>query len=305
MNLSADELQREVLNAVDRILERNVTAQRTRKLVETDCYDEQLHEALFESGFMNLPLSGGGPLEAALVAERVAQHAGLVPYSATGLIYPMLMGHAAPGPVAVCTSAGAPFRLGRFAKVLLVLDEDRAIRLEPQADDLERVDSDGTGWPLARLKQGAVRRGTSLGEGSGDALLNWWRTALAVDLAGTMRGALATTVRYVSERIQFNRPIGSFQSIQHRLAQLTTQVEGAYWLAMEAAYQCADPVAAARAATFAVSAAPVVLRETHQMHGAMGFTREYPLHLYTMRLPALQRELGGLKSHARALAALR
>jgi hypothetical protein len=217
----------------------------------------------------------------------------------------MLTAEAAPGPVALADGAGRPFRMGQFARTILILDDDHALRLDPSPGDVEPVDSDRTGWPLARLREGALARAESLGAGSGDRLRDWWRTALAIDAAGAMRGALAVTVRYVSERVQFGRPIGSFQAIQHRLAQMTVQVEGAYWLAMEAAYQQARPQAAARAATWATLNTPVVLRETQQMHGAMGFTREYPLHLWTMRLPALQRELGGLSSHARATAKLR
>ena len=253
---------------------------------------------------MDLPLNGGGPLEAALVTERVAENAGLIAGAATSLVYPMLFGETAPGPVAICLADGSPFRMGQFAKAILVLDGDEVRRLEPQVGDIEAVDNDRTGWPLARLTPRGRLRGVRVGGFSAETLRNWWRVALAIELAGTMRGALATTVRYVTERIQFDRPIGSFQTIQHRLAQLTAHVEGAYWLAVEAAYLRAEPTAAARAATWATAASPLVLRETQQMHGAMGFTREYPLHLFTMRLPALQRELGGMRVHARALAAM-
>ncbi len=305
MDLTPNDVQRQILESVDRILERRTDVQRTRGLLEAGRYDAELHADLAEAGFLTLPLSGGGPLEAALVAERVAEKAGLIATAATGLVFPMVTGRAAPGPVALADGPDKPFRLGQFAKAIMVLDGDRALLLSPAPDDVEPVANDRTGWPLAKLNKSALSNAETLGPGSAELLRNWWRTAIAVEAAGVMRGAVATTARYVTERIQFGRAIGTFQTIQHRLAQMTVQVEGVYWLALEAAYRNADPIFASRAATWAASAGPVVLRETQQMHGAIGFTREYPLHLWTMRLPALQRELGGLSSHARFTAKLR
>jgi alkylation response protein AidB-like acyl-CoA dehydrogenase len=164
------------------------------------------------------------------------------------------------------------------------------------------VNNDRTGWPLARLDPRALARAEPLGPGAGEALRNWRRVAIALEIAGAMRGALNTTVTYVKDRVQFGRPIGSFQAIHHRLAHLAVLVEGTYWLALEAAWRGAAPTAAAAAAAQATASAPLVLRETQQMHGAIGFTREYPLHLWTLKLPALQRELGGASGHARAVA---
>jgi len=305
MDLTPNDVQRQILDSVGRILERRTDPQRTRSLLESGQYDIELHADLAEAGFLALPLSGAGPLEAALVCERVAEKAGLITTAATGLVFPMVANKVAPGPVALADGPDKPFRMGQFAKVILVLDGDRALMLSPSLDDVEPVANDRTGWPLAKLSRQALSNAESLGPGSAERLRNWWRTAIAVEAAGVMRGAVATTARYVTERIQFGRPIGTFQTIQHRLAQMTVQVEGVYWLALEAAYRNAEPLFASRAATWAASAAPLVLRETQQMHGAIGFTREYPLHLWTMRLPALQRELGGLSSHARFTAKLR
>src|SRR5690606_14893658 len=103
------------------------------------------------------------------------------------------------------------------------------------------------------LRPGALDRAERLGRSAAERLTDWWRTALAIEAAGVMRGALAATTRYVTERVQFGRPIGSFQAIQHRLAQMTVQAEGTYWLALEAAYRNADSAHAARAATWATT----------------------------------------------------
>jgi len=303
MDLTLSETQTQILDAVGRILERNGGWRRAKDVTDQTAHDDRLYDELQEGGFTELALADGtGPLDAALVVERIAEDAAVVANAASLLVYPMVTRRPAPGPVAIADAGGGPFRLGAAAKMLLIQDGERALRLEPELSDLAQVDNDRTGWPLTTLAPSALARAEDLGPGAGAALRNWRRVGLALEMAGAMRGALDTTVQYVKDRVQFGRPIGSFQAIQHRLAQLTVQAEGAYWLALEAAWRNADPIHAAAAATHAAANAPAVLRETQQMHGAIGFTRDYPLHLWTLKLPALQREMGGARAHARAVA---
>jgi alkylation response protein AidB-like acyl-CoA dehydrogenase len=117
-----------------------------------------------------------------------------------------------------------------------------------------------------------------------------------------MDAALRFTVGYVTQREQFGRPIGSFQAVQHRLAECAIEVEGARWLAYEAAAAGAPAEAAACAAAYALAAAGRVHRETHQLSGAIGYTTEHELHVWSMRLQALRLELGGPGAQLRALA---
>lgn len=306
MDLTPNSMQSQILDAVERILARNGRVQRAVRLMEEDAYDFALHRELTDAGYFDLPLmAGAGPLEAGMVVEAVAHRAGVVSAGGSGLVWPALTGESAPGPVAMTTSITAPFRFAPFAKAVLVDGGEEALVLELEPGDAEPVDGGRTGWPLGRLAAGKLEQARGLGPGSADRLRNWWRVAIALETAGVMRGALDKTVQYVKERVQFGQPIGSFQTIQHRLAQLAVQVEGARWLALKAAYDNADPVSAATAAAWAATTAPLVFRETQQMHGAIGFTREYPLHGWTMRLPALQREMGGATRHSRDLALLR
>jgi alkylation response protein AidB-like acyl-CoA dehydrogenase len=83
------------------------------------------------------------------------------------------------------------------------------------------------------------------------------------------------------------------------------RVEGSRWLAYEAAYQRAPAEAAACAAAHAIESARLISRETHQLSGAIGFTREHDLHVWSMRLHALGSEQGGLAGHRSALATAR
>ncbi|MGD9527915.1 MAG: acyl-CoA dehydrogenase family protein, partial [Pseudonocardia sp.] len=119
-------------------------------------------------------------------------------------------------------------------------------------------------------------------------------------LAGAARGALAQSVRYAGERVQFGRPIGRFQAVQQQLAMAAGEVAAA-GAAADAAAATADrdgfgtaatalAVAAAKARTS--EAAGAVARIAHQVHGAIGFTREHDLRLLTTRLWAWREEDG-------------
>ncbi|WP_226362502.1 acyl-CoA dehydrogenase family protein [Pseudonocardia sp. ICBG1142] len=128
------------------------------------------------------------------------------------------------------------------------------------------------------------------------------RAALARSLllAGAARGALAASVAYAGERTQFGRPIGRFQAVQQMLAEAGSEVAAAS-AASAAATSTAQRAGFAAAETgFAVAAAKArcseaataVARICHQVHGAIGFTREHALRLVTTRLWAWRDEDG-------------
>ena len=120
-----------------------------------------------------------------------------------------------------------------------------------------------------------------------------------------MEAATLHASRYVTVRHQFGKPIGALQSIQHRLARAYVLSQGTKWLARRAAWDTADPVAAAAAACYGAEAIREVISTTHQVCGAIGITDEFGLTAYTARLAMLQTELGGAIAHARALARAR
>jgi len=131
-----------------------------------------------------------------------------------------------------------------------------------------------------------------------------WQVAVAAEGAALMQAALDYTVDYVKNRRQFNRPIGSFQAVKHRLSASATLVRGASWLARRAAWS-GTPQDAAMAALHVQQSIPEVTYDCHQFNGAMGMTLECPLHFWTHRLKALQGELGGAAFQARQLALAR
>jgi alkylation response protein AidB-like acyl-CoA dehydrogenase len=303
VDFELSEDQRAVVEAVDALLARHAGPARAIELAGKGAYDAALDAALAEAGFAGIALGEEtGALEAALAVERVARAAGSVSFAATALVAPLVAGRGLPGPVALAQAHDAgPIRFAPAARTLLVLDGDvaRAVTLGP--GDVAPVRSN-FGYPVGRIAESARGRGDALGSGSGERLVAWWRVALAAEALGAMDAALRFTVGYVSQRQQFGRPIGSFQAVQHRLADCAVQVEGARWLAYEAAARGAPAEEAACAAGFALAAAGRVQRETHQLSGAIGYTTEHDLHVWTMRLLALRLELGGAGAQLRALA---
>jgi acyl-CoA dehydrogenase len=140
--------------------------------------------------------------------------------------------------------------------------------------------------------------------------------ARALLLAGAAGAALARTMRYAGERVQFGRPIGRFQAVQHQLALAAAEV-AAGRAAVDAAVRVAatgadGPPLAGPDAELAVAvakartsqAAGVVARVAHQVHGAIGFTQEHDLRLATTRLWAWRDEDGN-ETHWHALIARR
>jgi alkylation response protein AidB-like acyl-CoA dehydrogenase len=127
--------------------------------------------------------------------------------------------------------------------------------------------------------------------------------AYAVGLAETM---LALAVRHATDRHQFDRPIGSFQAVAHRCAEMRTDVDACRYLAYQAAWaldrghECDAEVSAALA--YAKDAIRRIARHAHQVHGAIGFSTEHDLHLYSRRAKAFELAWGGATRHRERLA---
>jgi alkylation response protein AidB-like acyl-CoA dehydrogenase len=133
-----------------------------------------------------------------------------------------------------------------------------------------------------------------------DAVLDRAMTAVAAEQAGAARACLEASAAYARERHQFGRPIGSFQAVKHKCADMLVKVELAQAAATEAARAAAgDPDAAplpqAAAVAHAVCSESLmfVAAENIQVHGGIGFTWEHPAHLYFRRAKASQLMFGG------------
>jgi alkylation response protein AidB-like acyl-CoA dehydrogenase len=120
-------------------------------------------------------------------------------------------------------------------------------------------------------------------------------------LLGLMSRALEMTVEYVQTRQAFKRPIGSFQALQHRLADMLLKAESTRSAVYRAAW-CFDTespdtaLAAAAAKAYAGDASRLVCGEAIQMHGGIGFTWELDLHYYFKRAKTLEQHYGSTET---------
>jgi alkylation response protein AidB-like acyl-CoA dehydrogenase len=141
------------------------------------------------------------------------------------------------------------------------------------------------------------------------AALSAGAAMLASEQLGVAERCLEMTVAYLKERRQFARPVGSFQALKHRLADLWVAVTQARAAARYAAACLATgdpdaPVAVALAKAACSDAAVKAGQETVQMHGGIGFTWEHPVHLYLKRAKSSSIGFGTADRHRASLAAL-
>src|SRR6202012_5592460 len=132
---------------------------------------------------------------------------------------------------------------------------------------------------------------------------------LAAEEVGGAEKCLELTVAYVKERRQFARPIGSFQGLKHRLADLWVSITQARAAARYAAACLAEgnddtAVAVALAKAYCGDVAVHAAEECVQMHGGIGFTWEHPAHLYLKRAKADSIGVWAADHHRQSLAGL-
>lgn len=232
-----------------------------------------------------------GPIVETMTAAALAARAGLDPVSgAAALIF--------------TDGAAPPFHAvawgGPAGRLILVHPSGEIASVLP-GEWAWTPGTDASGEPRDRLSDITP---SAHGRIAPDAYDATFRTA-AVLRAGQMLGALEwvlqRTVDYAMERKQFGRELGRFQAVQQMLAELAGHVLASSAIVAAAAEDPAPArVAAARARL--ADACDAAVAVSHQVHGAMGFSREYPLNYRTRRLMAWRDDLGGALYWRRRLA---
>jgi alkylation response protein AidB-like acyl-CoA dehydrogenase len=181
---------------------------------------------------------------------------------------------------------GAP---GFTAEPLLTMDQTRKqAKLAFAGTPGRLIGSDGSGWaPVAKM-------------------LDLAAVALAAEQVGTAQKVLDMSVEYAKVRVQFGRPIGSFQAIKHKCADMLVEVESAKSAAYYAGWAAAEddselPVVASLAKAYCSDAAFNATAENIQIHGGIGFTWEHPAHLYFKRAKSSQLLFGDPAYHRELL----
>jgi len=164
--------------------------------------------------------------------------------------------------------------------------------------------------PTRKLFSVAVSEGTGeVLSGAPDAALATIVTALAAENVGVAQRTLEMAVEYAKDRKQFDRPIGSYQAVSHRCAQMMLEVEGArsltYWAAWVLDHEpSSGPRAASIAKAYAGDAGFRVPASALQVHGGIGFTWEHDLHFFLKRGKANAHALGDSRWHRERVAEL-
>ncbi len=193
------------------------------------------------------------------------------------------------------------------ADLLLAVGTDPAAGMAiVEATEVEREPSLDVLVPLGVIDMTGVEPLASVTDSSDLAVRA--TVLVASQLAGNAAATAAQSVEYAKDREQFGRPIGSFQAVKHRCADMAVRAEAATSMARYASLAVTDgrPDGAfhAHAAWTVASAAAITNAQTNvQNHGGIGFTWEHTAHRYVTRAQFLVRTLGGRPEHLAALLA--
>ncbi len=264
-------------------------------------FSEKLDAALESSGMLDAAgLDEFGIVAAALLVEEVSRLPTVVEVGASALIRPILC-PSWPRPLAVI--AGQRQRPARFmcqARSVVFIGE-RDVRVAA----LEQGDCASTesffAYPMGRLLDPDACYARAEPCGDAREARRLLQISIACEIAGALQGALASVTEHVTNRRQFGRPLGSFQTVQHRLAACATNIAAIRLLARQAA-DLGRVEDALVALGYAQDCAPRMLYDLHQFMGAMGLTLEHPLYRWSYRVKLLLSKLGGASRQLRDVA---
>jgi len=329
MDLSFTSDQDALREATTRLYTKESHPERVREAEPTG-FDPVLWSAVVAMGVptMALPeeLGGAGAslTDLAAAVEVHGAHLGAVPLVETAVAARLLAGFPAAAEALTSVVVGAPAAIalrpvvdglaptvagGAAATVVVALDGDRLL-----------LAIDPTVVPRRTLASLAVadvdvRQASVLIEGPDaiaafEAALDEWRALTAVAQAGLARATLDTGVQYAKDRHQFGVAIGSFQTLQHRFADLHTRVDGSRLLAYEAIWALdeGEPTAAALAAQaswWCGEVADEAAGFSLHVHGGYGFMLEYDVQLHVRRAKAARLLLGDPSRELQVIAARR
>ncbi len=209
----------------------------------------------------------------------------------------VLDGHTADLIVVAARTAGGvslftvdPGASGLTRTALSTMDQTRKqAKLTFEGTEATLIGAEGQGWPVL------------------ETVLDLAAVALAAEQVGGAQRCLDMSVEYAKVRVQFGRPIGSFQAIKHKCADMLLEVESAKSAAYYAGWCAAEmndelPQVASLAKSYCSEAYFHAAAENIQIHGGIGFTWEHPAHLYFKRAKSSELLFGDPTYHRELLA---
>ncbi len=327
MNFDFSDDQHEIKRTARDLLGQRATLAKVREAAEAGAYDDALWSELVQLGWPGIAIAeahGGGGLgtvELAILCEELGYAVAPSPFVSTVTA------------ATVLEAAGSDEQRARWLPALasgeitgalgaaegLVPDADAAgVIVLLAGDDTARVlardEADVTPVESIDPTRRTARVAASAGAGEalpGDVALGVDRATVAVaaELVGVSQRALEMTLAYVKERRQFDTPVGAYQAVSHKCAQMLRDTEGARSATYFAAWAAdAEPERLAEGASLAKAAASEGARDVTaaaiQAHGGIGFTWEADVHWLYKRAQVGAALLGGAREHRARLARL-
>jgi alkylation response protein AidB-like acyl-CoA dehydrogenase len=288
-------------------------------------YDRSHWRAMADLGWTEL-----APLEIALVAEQLGRGPLPSPFVVTSALRNALPDVAAGLPAdavltlavlnrgqphewAAATVAGGDTLSGTFvlvpyaagADVVIAVTSTGLVAIDPASPGVALVRHEALGGdPVYRLA--CIAAPARPVAGRLELALDHLAIGALAYTVGVAEAALALTVQHAKDRHQFGRPIGAFQAVAHRCAEMRAEIDACRTLAYRAAWALdrnhGRELALASALAYANEALRRVAMHAHQVHGAVGFSTEHDLHLFTRRIKAYELTYGSTAWHQERLA---
>ena len=320
MDFDLNEDQQEIKAVARELLGARSTWARVREAAVAGEYDEALWSEIVALGWPGIAVSeanggqGLGIVELAALLEELGYACAAVPFLSTAVAAAVIdregngnLREHLPGLLRGETRVG----VGRQGLIVdgadgpaaLLVDGGHLMGVDSEREPLVTID------PTRRFGRMAEGRGFvgSWNADTADAAAALVTTAVAAELVGVCQRALDMSLEYVKDRRQFGVPVGSFQAVSHRCAQMLLHTESARSTAYYAAWAADDDPsrldeAAALAGAAAATAGREVTASAIQAHGGIGFTWEADVHWLYKRAEVDRALLGGVSRHRATLA---
>ena len=321
MNFDFTDDQQAIKSTAKEFLAARYKPEKLRELAEAGEYDPAIWDEMRELGWAGIFIDeeyegqGLGMVELVILMEELGYALAPSPFfsnAAAGLLIqyagseeqkkrwlPGIASGEQPGTAGELKNGTAPLVPdAEDAALIVLLDGDRATVVERSAAEVEKAETiDST----RRYASVSADGGEPL-EGDVQAGLDRIATALSAELTGLAQRTMDMAVDYAKERKQFDRPVGAYQAVSHRCAQMLMEVESARALTYFAAYVAeSEPdelsLAASAAKAYASDAGWRVSASSLQVHGGIGFTWEHDLHFFLKRAKADGHIFGTARQH--------
>src|SRR5580692_4042209 len=287
MDFGLTDDQRDIQRTARDLLAERATFARVREHAEAGTTDAVLWRELCELGWPGIAISeenggqGLGTIELSILCEELGRTLAPVPFLASAMA------------ACVIEQAGSPEQRERWLLAADDAEVTRVAAIDPTRSAARVSASDGAG---EALEDGCPGLGRAL-------------VAVSSELVGVCDRALEMTLAYVKDRKQFGVPVGAYQAVSHRCAQMLLDTEKARSTTAFAAWSAdANPEGLAEAAAMAKAAASDAGREVTasaiQAHGGIGFTWEADVHWLFKRAQLDAVLLGGSGRHRARVAAI-